>query len=118
MIMGRAGLSILALNLATFSAISTAATASHGQTTKPLFDWATPNAPDTRFILTHALECAINRRVNGESLKIYHVGESWFEPPSVPYTVSEHASSTRPTDILETFVADATDRSATIVEAR
>jgi quercetin dioxygenase-like cupin family protein len=38
--------------------------------------------------------------------KVYHAGESFFEPPGSRHLVSENASATEPASLLAIFVAD------------
>jgi quercetin dioxygenase-like cupin family protein len=38
--------------------------------------------------------------------RIYHAGESFFEPPGSTHNVSENASTTEPASLLAVFVAD------------
>jgi len=38
--------------------------------------------------------------------KVYHAGESFFEPPGSTHLVSENASDTEPASLLAVFVAD------------
>jgi quercetin dioxygenase-like cupin family protein len=38
--------------------------------------------------------------------KVYHTGESFFEPPGSEHLVSENASTTEPASLLAVFVAD------------
>ena len=37
--------------------------------------------------------------------RVYHAGESFFEPPGSEHRVSENASTTEPTSLLAVFVA-------------
>jgi quercetin dioxygenase-like cupin family protein len=39
-------------------------------------------------------------------VKVYHTGESFFEPPGSKHLVSENASTTEPASLLAIFVAD------------
>jgi len=38
--------------------------------------------------------------------KVYHAGESFFEPPGSEHLISENASATEPASLLAVFVAD------------
>jgi quercetin dioxygenase-like cupin family protein len=38
--------------------------------------------------------------------KVYHAGESFFEPPGSEHLISENASTTEPASLLAVFVAD------------
>lgn len=38
--------------------------------------------------------------------RVYHAGESFFEPPGSEHLVSENASATEPASLLAVFVAD------------
>ncbi len=38
--------------------------------------------------------------------KVYHAGESFFEPPGSEHLISENASTSKPASLLAVFVAD------------
>ena len=39
-------------------------------------------------------------------VKVYHAGESFFEPPGSTHRISENASATEPASLLAIFIAD------------
>ena len=65
------------------------------------------------FIYAYVLSGAIRSQVDDEPAKIYHAGESWFEPPGAHHKVSENASADEPAQLLAVFVVDTGDHALT-----
>ena len=57
------------------------------------------------FIYAYVLSGAIRSQVDDGPAKVYHVGESFFEPPGSEHLISENASTTEPASLLAIFVA-------------
>ena len=45
--------------------------------------------------------------------RVYHTGESFFEPPGSEHLISENASATEPASLLAVFIADDEDQLTT-----
>ena len=45
--------------------------------------------------------------------RVYHTGESFFEPPGSEHLISENASATEPASLLAVFIADDGDQLTT-----
>jgi quercetin dioxygenase-like cupin family protein len=61
------------------------------------------------FIYAYVLSGSIRSQVNDEPVRVYRMGEFWFENPGSHHRVSENASKTEPARLLATFIVDATD---------
>jgi quercetin dioxygenase-like cupin family protein len=57
-------------------------------------------------VFAYVLTGEIRSQVEGGEAKVYHVGESLFEPPGEHHVVSENASKTEPASMLVVFVAN------------
>lgn len=58
-------------------------------------------------VFAYVISGAIRSQVSGQGrAKVYHAGESFFEPPGSKHLVSANASSTEPASLLAVFVAD------------
>lgn len=58
-------------------------------------------------VFAYVLSGAIRSQVSGAGpARVYHAGESFFEPPGAEHMVSENASKTKPASLLAVFVAD------------
>ncbi|WP_312016200.1 MULTISPECIES: cupin domain-containing protein [Bradyrhizobium] len=57
-------------------------------------------------VFAYVLSGEIRSQVEGEDAKIYHAGESVFEPPGEHHVISENASKTEPASMLVVFVAN------------
>jgi len=62
------------------------------------------------FIFAYVLSGAIESKVNDAETRIYHAGESWFEPPGAIHSISRNASKTEPAKLLAVFVVDTDDK--------
>jgi quercetin dioxygenase-like cupin family protein len=65
------------------------------------------------FIYAHVLSGAIRSQVNEEPVKVYHVGEGFYEMPGSHHRVSENASDSDPASLLAVFVVDSKDNPLT-----
>src|SRR5262249_28449727 len=52
-------------------------------------------------------------QVNDEPVKVYQVGESWYEVPGSHHKVSESASDREPASLLAVIVVDSSDKPLT-----
>ena len=66
--------------------------------------------PDSAFIYATVLEGAIQSSVNGAPVKVYHVGENFYEEPGAHHGVSANASKTEPARLLAVFVVDSDEK--------
>ena len=66
---------------------------------------AHPHAPSS-FIMAYVLQGQIRSQVEGEPVKVFKPGESWYEMPGAHHLVSENASKTRPAKLLAVFVVN------------
>ena len=103
-----------------------------GETVKPVFERAIPNIPGktltalevtyapggkspshfhpkSAFIYAHVLSGAIRSQVDDEPVKVYQVGEGFYENPGSHHRVSENASASEPASLLAVFITDPTD---------
>ncbi len=66
------------------------------------------------FIYATVLEGSVRSSVNGAPVKVYHVGENWYEEPGAHHGVSANASKTEPARLLAVFVVDSNEKILTI----
>jgi quercetin dioxygenase-like cupin family protein len=59
--------------------------------------------------MAYVISGAIRSQVEGESVRVYHVGETWSEAPGAHHTISENASATDPAELLAVFQVDTGD---------
>ena len=111
------------------------------ETVTPQFEQAVPNLPGTSlvavvvdyppgaasqphrhaasaFIYAFVLSGAVRSQVDAAPARIFHAGESWYEPPGAHHTVSENASATEPARLLAVFVVRSGDVPLTIPDPR
>jgi quercetin dioxygenase-like cupin family protein len=69
--------------------------------------------PDSAFIYATVLEGAIRSSVNGAPVRVYHVGENFYEDPGAHHGVSANASETEPARLLAVFVVDSGEKNLT-----
>jgi len=62
--------------------------------------------PLSAFIYATVLEGAIRSGVNGGPVKVYHVGDNFYEESGSHHDVSANASQTEPARLLAVFVVD------------
>jgi quercetin dioxygenase-like cupin family protein len=65
------------------------------------------------FIFGYVLSGEIESQVNDGPMRVYRVGESFYEPPGSRHTVSRNASKTKPAKLLAVFVVDTDDKELT-----
>ena len=70
------------------------------------------------FIYAHVLSGAIRSQVDDEPVKVYHVGEGFYEVPSSHHRISENASDSDPASLLAVFVVDSKDNPLTIPDKK
>jgi quercetin dioxygenase-like cupin family protein len=68
------------------------------------------------FIYAHVLDGEIRSQVDGEPVRIYRAGETWFESPGAHHRVSANASDTKPARLLAIFIVDSTDEPLTTTD--
>jgi quercetin dioxygenase-like cupin family protein len=110
------------------AALMPVARASDAEAVRPVFQHELPNVPGKTltalevdyapgvksaphghgraFVYAYVLSGAIRSQLRGQPARVYHAGESWFEPPGADHMVSENASSRAPARLLAVFVAD------------
>ena len=66
------------------------------------------------FIYAYVLSGQIRSQVDGEPVRLYRAGESWFENPGAIHRVSANASGTHPARLLAVLVVDAADKQLVI----
>lgn len=102
------------------------------ETVRPVFERAIPNIPGKKliavevtyppggksaphlhsqsaFIYAHVLSGAIRSQVDGEPVRVYQVGEGFYENPGSHHRISENASASEPASLLAVFITDPTD---------
>ena len=120
---------------AVFTAIALATAAGHAQEleeVKQVFEHAIPNIPGKRlaalvvsyppggkslphrhagsaFVYAHVLSGAIRSQVDDEPVRVYQVGEGFYENPGSHHRISENASASEPASLLAVFITDPTD---------
>jgi len=120
---------VAALAIGAAALLGAAATAiAHGDDVHPVFSGALPNVPGKSLtavvvnyapgaksethhhagsVFAYVLSGAIRSENSATgAAKVYHVGESFFEPPGSIHLISENASATEPASLLAVFVAD------------
>ena len=70
------------------------------------------------FIYAYVLSGEIRSQVDGEPVRLYRAGESWFENPGAIHRVSANASGTHPARLLAVLVVDAADKQLVIPHNR
>lgn len=66
------------------------------------------------FIMAYVISGAIRSQVDGESARVYHAGETWYEAPGAHHTIGENASTTEPAELLAVFLLDTGDGPLTV----
>ena len=102
------------------------------ETVRPVFERAIPNIPGKKliavevtyppggksashlhtksaFIYAHVLSGAIRSQVDDEPVRVYQVGEGFYENPGSHHRISENASASEPASLLAVFITDPTD---------
>jgi quercetin dioxygenase-like cupin family protein len=65
------------------------------------------------FIYAYVVSGALESQVNDGPRRVYHAGESFYEPPGASHLVSRNASATEPAKLLAVFVVDTGDKALT-----
>jgi len=117
------------------------APAQEGEHVTPVFEHELPNIPGKRmvavvvsygpgakslphrhassgFIYARVLSGAVRSQVNDEPVKVYQVGEGFYEMPGSYHPISENASDKEPASLLAVFVVDSKDEPLTIPDPR
>ena len=68
------------------------------------------------FVYAHVLSGAIRSQVDDEPIKVYRVGEGFYEVPGSHHRVSENASKHEAASLLAIFVVDSNDIALTTAE--
>lgn len=58
-------------------------------------------------VVGYVLEGDLRVQVQGEAERVYHVGETFYEPPNGVHMVSANANPDRPARLLASFTCDA-----------
>jgi quercetin dioxygenase-like cupin family protein len=66
------------------------------------------------FIFAYVVSGEIRSQVDGEPVRVYRAGESWFENPGAHHRVSENASNAKPARLLAVLIVDAADKELVI----
>ncbi|RUV67587.1 MAG: cupin domain-containing protein [Mesorhizobium sp.] len=61
------------------------------------------------FIYAYVISGAVRSQVDDEPVRVYRVGETWFEKPGAHHRVSANASDIEPARLLAVFIVDAAD---------
>ena len=70
------------------------------------------------FIYAYVLSGAVRSQVDDEPVKVYRVGETWYENPGSHHRVSENASDREPASLLAIVVVDSKDKPLTIPDQK
>lgn len=68
---------------------------------------------ESAFVYAHVLSGAIRSQVNDEPIRVYQVGEGFYEAPGSRHRISENASDKDPASLLAVFVVDSEDNPLT-----
>ena len=66
------------------------------------------------FIFAYVVSGEIRSQVDGDPVRVYRAGESWFENPGAHHRVSENASNAKPARLLAVLIVDAPDKELVI----
>ena len=69
-------------------------------------------------IYAYVLSGAIRSQVDDEPVKVYHVGEGFYEAPGAHHRISANASDKDPASLLAVFVVDSKDTPLTIPDMK
>jgi quercetin dioxygenase-like cupin family protein len=89
------------------AAIATVEYAPGGETKKHRHDVA---------IFAYVLEGAVESQLDGQEIKNYKKGDTWYEPPGTIHAVSRNASSTLPAKLLVFAVGEEGKATTTFVQ--
>jgi quercetin dioxygenase-like cupin family protein len=62
--------------------------------------------PQSAFVYAHVLSGAVRSQVDDEPVKVYQVGEGFYENPGSHHRISENASDRNPASLLAVFIVD------------
>jgi quercetin dioxygenase-like cupin family protein len=65
--------------------------------------------PRSAFVTGYVLSGAVRSQLDDGSVRVFHAGETWTEPPGARHTVSENASASKPARLLAIFLVDTND---------
>jgi quercetin dioxygenase-like cupin family protein len=71
---------------------------------------------NSAFIYAYVLSGEIRSQVDGEPVRVYRPGESWFENPGAHHRVSANASNASPARLLAVFIVDAVEEQLTAMD--
>ena len=66
------------------------------------------------FIYAYVVSGQIRSQVDGEPVRVYRAGETWFENPGAHHRVSENASDTEPARLLAVLIVDVAEHQLVI----
>lgn len=110
-------------------ALALAASASGAEDIRPLFHGPLPQSATTRdmnvvrvdfapgaianphrhgsaFVYAYVLSGVVESQLEGRQAKVYHVGESWSEPPGAHHVLTRNASPTEAATLLVVFISE------------
>jgi quercetin dioxygenase-like cupin family protein len=70
------------------------------------------------FIYAYVLSGAIRSQVDNQPVKVYQVGEGFYEVPGSHHRISENASDKEPASLLAVFVVDSKDNPLTVPDPK
>jgi len=73
--------------------------------------------PKSSFLFVYVLSGTIQSQVEGEPVRVYHAGESWFEGPGAHHILAKNLSNTKAAKILAVFVVDSDEKSLATPDA-
>ena len=68
---------------------------------------ADPHRHGQAFVYAYVLSGVIKSQLAGEPARVFHAGQSWFEPPGADHLVTQNLSLSAPARLLVVFVAEA-----------
>ena len=131
--------SLLTVLLAIMAFASPALAQKSPETVAPKFEHVIPNIPGkslvsvevtfppgvtalphhhakSAFLYVYVLSGAIESQLEGEPVKTYRAGDSFFEPPGAHHVFSRNVSATEPAKLLAVFIADSNDKALTVYD--
>jgi quercetin dioxygenase-like cupin family protein len=71
---------------------------------------AAPHRHGAAFVYAYVLNGTVASRLEGQPVRTYHQGESWFERPGAHHVLTENTSRTRPAKLLVVFISNTGDK--------
>lgn len=68
------------------------------------------------FLYVYVLSGSIESQIEGEPLKVFKAGESFYEAPGAHHLIGRNVSKTEPAKLLAVFVADTNDKNLTTAD--